>query len=111
MSGSALLASLLLAYTGMLGFCLGKEKHWKQLVSPRVPARLRLLCAPAGALVLGLALYAANHVWPGGMAWVGWFGAISLTGFALLLLIPYVPRVTTALPLAGGLIWAIGALL
>ncbi len=35
MSGSALLASLLLAYTGMLGFCLGKEKHWKQLVSPR----------------------------------------------------------------------------
>ncbi len=45
------------------------------------------------------------------MAWVGWFGATSLTGFALLLLIPYVPRVTTALPLAGGLIWAIGALL
>ena len=37
MSGSALLASLLLAYSGMLGFCLGKERHWKQLASPCLP--------------------------------------------------------------------------
>ncbi|MBA1277833.1 MULTISPECIES: DUF3325 domain-containing protein [Pseudomonadaceae] len=108
---SALLASLLLAYAGMLGFCLGKERHWKQLVNSRVPAQLRRLCFPAGGLLLGLAVYTATRVWPGGMALVGWFGLISLAGFALLLLIPYAPRLATGLPAMGTLLWAVGALL
>jgi|GEM_PF-4049486 len=38
----ALIASLLLAYAGMLGLCLGMERHWKQLASPRLPAFCRL---------------------------------------------------------------------
>jgi hypothetical protein len=110
MTGSALFASLLLAYGGMLGFCLGKERHWKQLANPRLPARLRRLCVPAGAALLGLAIYVASHVWPGGMALVGWFGLISLTGFTLLMLIPYAPLLVVNLPLAGGLIWATATL-
>ena len=110
MNGSALFVSLLLAYAGMLGFCLGKERHWKQLVSPRVPARLRRLAIPIGALLLGLAVYAAGYVWPAGMAVVGWFGLISLTGFVLLMLIPYAPRLVVNLPLVGGLTWAVLAL-
>ncbi|MCP9340670.1 DUF3325 domain-containing protein [Stutzerimonas xanthomarina] len=110
MNGSALLASLVLAYAGMLGFCLGKERHWKQLVSPRMPAQLRRLCIPAGSLLLGLAVYVAGQVWPSGMAIVAWFGLISLTGFALLMLIPYAPRLATALPALGGMVWIILAL-
>lgn len=110
MNGSALFASLLLAYAGMLGFCLGKERHWKQLVSPRMPAQLRRLCMPAGGILLGLSVYVAGHVWPSGMAVVAWFGLISLTGFALLMLIPYAPRLVVNLPLAGGLIWTAAAL-
>lgn len=111
MNGSALFSSFLLAYAGMLGFCLGKERHWKQLVSSRVPARLRRLGAPLGSLLLGLAVYTAGDVWPGGMALVGWFGLISLAGFALLMLIPYAPRVATSLPVMGGMIWAVLAVL
>lgn len=110
MNGSVLLASVVLAYAGMLGFCLGKERHWKQLVSPRVPPRLRRLCAPAGSVLLGVAVYVAGHVWPSGMAVVAWFGLISLTGFALLLLIPYAPRLATGLPAVGGIVWAVCAL-
>ena len=110
MNGSALFASLLLAYAGMLAFCLGKERHWKQLINPRVPAALRRLSAPAGGLLLGVAVYAAIHVWPGGMAVVGWFSLVSLAGFALLMLLPYAPRLAVSLPLAGGLIWAVAAL-
>jgi len=110
MNGSALFASLLLTYAGMLGFCLGKERHWKQLVNPHVPTGLRRLCAPFGGLLLGLAIYASCQVWPGGMAVVGWFGLISLAGFALLLLLPYAPRLALSLPLLGGLVWAAAAL-
>ncbi len=110
MNGSALFASLLLAYAGMLGFCLGKERHWKQLVNPRVPTWLRRLCAPAGGLLLGFGVYASSQVWAGGMAVVGWFGLISLSGFALLLLLPYAPRLAVSMPLLGGLIWATAAL-
>lgn len=110
MNASALFASLLLAYAGMLCFCLGKERHWKQLVNPRVPTWLRRLCAPLGGLLLGVAIYASCQVWPGGMAVVGWFGLISLAGFALLLLLPYAPRLAVSLPLLGGLVWAAAAL-
>lgn len=109
MTGSALFASILLAYAGMLGFCLGKERHWKQMVNPRVPNGTRRLCAPLGGLSLGLAVYASCQVWPGGMAVVGWFGLISLAGFALLLLLPYAPRLALGLPLLGGLVWTVAA--
>lgn len=111
MTGSTLIASLALAYAGMLGFCLGKERHWKQLASPRVPAALRRLCVPVGGLLLGLAVYTSWQIWPGGMAVVGWFGFISLAGFALLMLLPYAPRLTVSLPLIGGLISVIVAML
>ncbi|WP_128576417.1 DUF3325 family protein, partial [Pseudomonas sp. BAY1663] len=55
----ALLAAPLLAYAGMLGLCLGMERHWKQLANPRLPAAGRRLCRPLGAGLLILAGYAA----------------------------------------------------
>lgn len=110
MMGSALFASVLLAYAGMLCICLGKERHWKQLVSPGIPAQMRRLGAPMGGLLIGLGVFTASRVWPGGMALVGILGLVSLTGFALLLLMPYAPRLALRLPLAGGLIWAVAAL-
>lgn len=105
MNGSALMLSLLLAYTGMLGCCLGMERHWKQLVGTRLPVAWRHLCKPLGTLLLALAVYAATGAWPVGMALVGWFGLISLGGLALLLLLPYAPRLVLGLPVIGGLLW------
>lgn len=101
MNASALILSLTLAYAGMLGLCLGMERHWKQLASPRLPAITRTLCRVAGAALLALAVFTATFVWPVGMAWVAWFGMISLTGLALLLLLPYAPRLALWLPLGG----------
>jgi len=40
------------------------------------------------------------------MAVVAWFGLISLGGLALLMLLPYAPRLALWLPAAGGLAWA-----
>lgn len=104
MNGTALLASLLLAYGGMLGFCLGMERHWKQLGSNRLPGIARRLCRPLGVGLLGLSLYAATFVWPTGMALVGWLGLLSLVGLTLLMLLPYAPRLALWLPIGGGLV-------
>lgn len=111
MNGPALIAGIVLAYAGMLGCCLGKERHWKQLVSTRVPVGLRRLSAPTGYLLLGLTVFASCQIWPGGMAVVGCFGLISLAGFALLLMIPYAPRLAVNLPVLGGLVWVAAAVL
>lgn len=98
MTAIAFPLSLTLAYSGMLLLCLGMERHWKQLAHPRLPARLRRACNPLGAALLALAAYSSNLIWEAGMAWVAWFGMVSLTGLALLLLLPYAHRLALALP-------------
>lgn len=102
--------SLTLAYAGMLLFCLGMERHWKQLASPRVPAELRRACAPLGTVLLAMAVYTCSFIWHPGMAWVAWFGMISLAGLTLLMLLPYAPRLALWLPVGGGLICGLSSL-
>ena len=75
-----------------------------------MPTGLRRVCVPAGTALLGLAVYSSCQVWPGGMAVVGWLGLISLAGFALLMLLPYAPRLAVSLPVMGGVVWAAATL-
>lgn len=109
MNTTALLLSLSLAYAGMLGFCLGMERHWKQLASTRFPAIARRFCAPAGSALLGLSGWVATDIWTSAMAAVAWFGMISLTGLALLVLMPYKPRLALSAPLLGALLTVLSA--
>ena len=111
MNTTALMLSLSLAYAGMLGFCLGMERHWKQLASPRLPAAARRLCVPVGLLLLGLSGWIATAIWSSAMASVAWFGMISLTGLALVLLMPYKPRLALSMPLLGVLLTGLSAAL
>lgn len=110
MNAAALLLALSLAYAGMLGLCLGMERHWKQLASPRLPPAARRACAPAGVLLLALAGWAAGMLWPPAIAVVAWFGMLSLTGLVLVLLLPYRPRLALLLPLLGTLLAGLDAL-
>lgn len=93
-----LLLGLLLAYSGMLGFCLAMPRHWKQLGLARYAAHWRASCRPLGAVLLLLAGYVASMIWPTAMACVGWLGMVSLAGLILLLLAPYAPRLAMCLP-------------
>lgn len=106
MSGGALLAGLALAYGGMLCFCLAMERHWKQLAS-RAPARWRRACKPLALILLGLALLLCFRVWPPAMAPVAWAGLVSLGAMALVLVLPYAPRLALWLPVAGVLAGAL----
>lgn len=96
---TAFLAGLWLAYGGMLALCLGLERHFRQ-VWQRLPTpflRRGLRAVGWLALLLSLATCAAGWGWA--MGPVGWFGAMSLAGFGLVLLLPYRPRLAVWLPL------------
>ncbi|QQE87667.1 DUF3325 domain-containing protein [Azotobacter chroococcum] len=102
---SGFTAGLLLAYTGMLGLCLGLERHYRWQQVP--PAWLRRALRAAGWLALGLAFPACVQAWGVAMGPVGWFGLVSLMGFVLVLLLPHAPRLAVWLPAGGGLLWAV----
>ena len=95
------------AYAGMLACCLGMERHWKQLASG-LPCHWRRCCRPLGMLLLALAAYLAMQLWPVAMAWVAWLGLISLSGVALLFILPYAPRLALWLPLAAAVLLCVG---
>lgn len=109
---STLLASLWLAYGGMLGLCLGMERHFKQVWQRTPDPMLRRALRLAGWLGLALSLVASVAAWGWPMGPVGWFGLLSLAGFGLVLLLPYQPRLAAWLPLAGAsvvvLAWGVG---
>ncbi len=103
-------ASLLLAYAGMLALCLAMDRHARQLWGRPPGALLRHILRAGGWLLLGLAWLAARRGWDAGMATVAWLGLVSLAGFALLMLLPWAPRLALWLPAAGGLAWLAAAI-
>lgn len=94
------------AYLGMLALCQGLERHYKQLWHKVPPVNLRHSLRAAGWLSLGLSLYFCVQAWGWAMGPVGWFGMLSLSGFGLLMLLPYRPRLAVWLPLGFAPVWA-----
>ena len=100
-------AALAFAYIGMLALCQGLERHHKQ-VWHKVPSlAMRRTLRGAGWLSLGLSFYCCGLAWGWAMGPVGWFGLMSLSGFALLMLLPYRPRVAVWLALFIAPAWAV----
>ncbi len=104
---SAFFGGALLAYAGMVGLCQGMERHYKQ-----VWQQLPTMLVRRGLRVVGWALLVASFAacvmaWGWAMGPVGWFGQISLAGFALILLLPYRPRLAALLPLVALPLWAL----
>ena len=94
------------AYVGMLALCQGLERHYKQVWHTAPSTRLRRLFRVTGRISLGLSGYFCGQAWGWGMGAIGWFGLISLSGFALLMLLPYRPRLAVWLPLGFVPVWA-----
>ena len=88
---------VLFAYAGMLGLCQGLERHYKQVWQRTCPRSLRLTLRSAGWLALLASLWLCAQAWGWAMGPVAWFGAMSLAGMALLMLLPYWPRLAVAL--------------
>lgn len=96
-----MLAPIGLAYAGLAALCLGMHRHHRQVVgrSPRAGVALALRLAGNALLVLSLAAAVAADGWAVGP--VAWFGGLSAAALALVLLLPYRPRLAIGLGLAG----------
>ncbi|MDD1000227.1 DUF3325 domain-containing protein [Pseudomonas sp. TNT2022 ID642] len=94
-----MLLALLLTYAGFTALCLSMPRHHDELLSRKVSTRRRQCLKLAGWFLLGLSLWAAVSAngWSFGL--VDWFAVLMLSALALVLLLPYRPRL--ALALAG----------
>ena len=104
-------AALAFAYIGMLTLCQGLERHYKPVWGKPPAARLRRVLRVAGWLSLGLSFWFCGLAWGWAMGPVGWFCMISLSGFSLLMLLPYRPRLAVWLPMGFVPVWAVIATL
>jgi hypothetical protein len=94
-----MLLALLLTYAGFTALCLSMPRHHDELLSRKAFTRRRQCLKLAGWFLLGLSLWAAVSAngWSFGL--VDWFAVLMLSALALVLLLPYRPRL--ALALAG----------
>ncbi|AVX87666.1 DUF3325 domain-containing protein [Pseudomonas sp. VE 196-7] len=94
-----MLLALLLCYAGFSALCLSMPRHHDELLGNKPSARRARVLKLAGWLLLGLSLWAAvgANGWSFGL--VDWFAVLMLSALALVLLLPYRPRL--ALALAG----------
>lgn len=94
-----MLLALLLCYAGFTALCLAMPRHHDELLGQRPSERRRQSLKIGGWSLLGLSLWAAvaGNGWSFGL--VDWFAVLMLSALALVLLLPYRPRL--ALALAG----------
>ncbi|WP_025131663.1 DUF3325 domain-containing protein [Pseudomonas sp. PH1b] len=94
-----MLLTLLLCYAGFTGLCLSLERHHGELLGHKPSARRRHGLRLGGWLLLGLSLVAAVVDTGWGLGLVQWCGLLMCSALALVLLLPYRPRL--ALSMAG----------
>ncbi|PKA69214.1 uncharacterized protein DUF3325 [Pseudomonas baetica] len=94
-----MLLALLLCYAGFTALCLAMPRHHDELLGHTSSARRRQGLKLIGWLLLALSLWAAVAVKGWSFGLVDWFAVLMLSALALVLLLPYRPRL--ALTLAG----------
>ncbi|MBV4474488.1 DUF3325 domain-containing protein [Pseudomonas sp. B2M1-30] len=94
-----MLLALLLCYAGFTALCLAMPRHHDELLGGKPSRRRRRGLVLAGWLLLGLSLWAAVSSKDWGLGLVDWFAVLMVSALALVLLLPYRPRL--ALALAG----------
>ncbi|VVM72300.1 DUF3325 domain-containing protein [Pseudomonas fluorescens] len=94
-----MLLALLLTYAGFTALCLSMPRHHDELLGEKLSTSRRQGLKIGGSLLLCLSLWAAVSAngWSFGL--VDWFAVLMLSALALVLLLPYRPRL--ALALAG----------
>ncbi|MCT8949195.1 DUF3325 domain-containing protein [Pseudomonas iridis] len=94
-----MLLALLLCYAGFTALCLSMPRHHDELLGHKPSTRRGQALKLAGWMLLSLSLWAAVTANGWSLGLVDWFAVLMLSALALVLLLPYRPRL--ALALAG----------
>lgn len=94
-----MLLALLLCYGGFTALCLSMDRHHTELLGHKPSPRRRHALKIVGWLLLAVSLWAAVSRTGWSLGLVEWSAVLMLSGLALVLLLPYRPRL--ALSLAG----------
>ncbi|GLO14816.1 hypothetical protein PPUJ20028_33990 [Pseudomonas putida] len=105
-----IIGGVLFAYAGMFGLCQGLERHYKQVWNRASPRLLCIGLRGAGWLALLVSLVLCARAWGWAMGAVAWFGAMSLAGMVLVMVLPYWPRLAVGL-MAAVPVWGLVSLL
>ncbi|MCX2542464.1 DUF3325 domain-containing protein [Pseudomonas sp. COW5] len=106
-----MLLALLLCYSGFTALCLAMPRHHDELLGGKPSTGRRRGLSLGGWLLLGLSLWAAvaGNGWSFGL--VDWFAVLMLSALALVLLLPYRPRLALTMAalslLASPVAWAL----
>lgn len=83
---------LLLAYGGLTALCLAMNRHYRQVRFGAPDRRFKVLMRINGSILLLLALVLGIDGRGPTIGPVVWFGVLSVSGLALIFLLPYYPR-------------------
>ncbi|MGQ3029308.1 MAG: DUF3325 domain-containing protein [Ferrovibrionaceae bacterium] len=99
-----MLALIGLAYAGLAWLCLAMDRHHRQVTGAAVGAAFARSLRLAGSVALALSFAAAVAADGWSFGPVAWFGGVTAAGLALVLQLPYRPRLAVGLSLAGCLV-------
>ncbi|MBC3434534.1 DUF3325 domain-containing protein [Pseudomonas sp. BW16M2] len=108
--GLAIATGLWFAYSGMIALCLGLERHYKQVWGLPPSLSLRRALRGSGWLALAASFAASVAAWGWAMGPIGGLGLVSLAGLALVLVLPYQPRLAIGTAVAGWPVLALATL-
>ncbi|RBC00488.1 DUF3325 domain-containing protein [Pseudomonas sp. RSB 5.4] len=92
-----MLLALLLCYAGFTALCLSMPRHHDELLGRKPSARRGRGLKLFGWLMLGLSLWATVAANGWGLGLVDWFAVLMCSALALVLLMPYRPKLALVL--------------
>ncbi|WP_025109393.1 DUF3325 domain-containing protein [Pseudomonas sp. H1h] len=92
-----MLLALLLCYAGFTALCLSMPRHHDQLLGHKPSTRRARHLKLVGWLMLGCSLWAAVAANGWGFGLVDWFAVLMCSALALVLLMPYRPKLALML--------------
>ena len=92
-----MLLALLLCYVGFTALCLSMPRHHDELLGYKPSGQRVKRLKLAGWSLLGVSLWAAVAAGGWGLGLVDWFAVLMVSALALVLLLPYRPKLALAL--------------
>ncbi|QAR33460.1 DUF3325 domain-containing protein [Geovibrio thiophilus] len=83
--------SMILSFSGLAALALSLDRHWQQFRAGIPAAKDKIILRTAGWLLLAVSLVPCAAHWGTAIGLSAWFGAASVSGSVLVMLLSYAP--------------------